>query len=194
MTAPPTPRPLAGTALPPLPDFLGSARTDFRARAAYSEAAGIFRIIPDAVTVPSTTTALKELVIWAARRRVSLIPRGAGSAMGGGNLGAGVVVDLTALDGCPIEVRPAAHRAYGGAGATLRDLSEEALRSGLRLPPNPSSARFATLGGIISTNASGPRSVRAGSVRRWVEAIDLVTADGEALTLRRGASSRVPRH
>ncbi len=190
MTAPPTLRPLAGTALPALPDFLGSARTDLRARAAYAEAAGIFRIIPNAVAVPSTTSALKELVVWAARRRVSLVPRGAGSGMGGGNVGTGVVVDLTALDGCPIEVRPNVHRAYGGAGATLRDLSDEAERHGLRLPPNPSSARFATLGGIISTNAAGPRSVRCGSVRRWVEAIDLVTADGEALTLRRGASPR----
>ncbi|HEU5217773.1 MAG TPA: FAD-binding oxidoreductase, partial [Gemmatimonadales bacterium] len=174
MTAPPTP--LAGTALPPLPDFLGSARTDLRARAAYAEAAGIFRILPEAIAVPSTTAALKELVVWAARRRVPLTPRGAGSGMGGGNVGAGVVVDLTVLDGCPIEVRPEAHRAYGGAGATLRDLTEEAERFGLRLPPNPSSARFATLGGIISTNAAGPRSVRSGSVRGWVEAIDLVTA------------------
>jgi len=190
MTAPPTPRHVAGTPPPELPDFLGSARTDLRARAAYSEAAGIFRIIPEAVAVPSTTAALKDLVLWAARRRVPLVPRGAGSGMGGGNVGAGVVVDLTALDGCPIEVRPDAHRAYGGAGATLRDLSEEAERHGLRLPPNPSSARFATLGGIISTNASGPRSVRSGSVRRWIEAVDLVTADGEALTLRRGASPR----
>jgi FAD/FMN-containing dehydrogenase len=190
MTAPPTLRPLAGTAIPALPEFLGSARTDLRARAAYSEAAGIFRIMPEAVVVPSTTAALKVLVVWAAQRRVSLIPRGAGSGMAGGNVGTGVVVDLTALDGCPIEVRPDAHRAYGGAGATLRDLSEEAERHGLRLPPNPSSARFATLGGIISTNAAGPRSVRSGSVRRWVEAIDLVTADGEALTLRRGAAPR----
>jgi FAD/FMN-containing dehydrogenase len=190
MTAPPTLRPLAGTALPAFPDFLGSARTDLRARAAYAEAAGIFRIIPDAVAVPSTTTALKELVVWAVRRRVPLVPRGAGSGIGGGNVGRGVVVDLTALDGCPIEVRPAAYRAYGGAGATLRDLTEEAGRHALRLPPDPSSARFATLGGIISTNAAGPRSVRAGSVRGWVEAIDLVTADGEALTLRRGASPR----
>ena len=48
------------------------ARTEFRARAAYAEAAGIFRILPEAVAVPSTTTALKELVVWAARRRVPL--------------------------------------------------------------------------------------------------------------------------
>jgi FAD/FMN-containing dehydrogenase len=190
MTAPPSVEPLAGTGLPPLPGFLGTARTDLRARAAYAEAAGIFRILPGAVTVPSTTAALRELIVWAARRRVPLVPRGAGSAMAGGNIGSGVIVDLTALDGCPIEVRPEARLAYAGAGATLRDLTDEAERFGLRLPPNPSSARFATLGGIVSTNASGPRSVRAGSVRRWVQAIDLLTADGDSLTLRRGTPPR----
>ena len=183
------PPPAAGW-LPPLPRLNGIARNDFRARAAYSEGAGIYRILPAAVTVPSTTAALRDLVTWAAHRRVPLVPRGAGSGMPGGNVGRGVVVDLTTLDGCPIEVHPEVRRAYSGAGATLRDLSAEAERSGLRLPPDPSSARFVTLGGMVSTNAAGPRSLQRGSTRRWVDALDLITADGESLTLRRGAAPR----
>jgi len=176
--------------LPPLPSLNGIGRTDFRARAAYAEAAGIYRIVPAAVVVPSTTAALRDLVTWAAQRRVPLIPRGAGSGMPGANVGTGVIVDLTTLDGCPIEVHPELRRAYTGAGATLRDLTALAERSGLRLPPDPSSARFATLGGMVSTNAAGPRSLQRGSTRRWVDALDLITADGESLTLRRGAAPR----
>lgn len=176
--------------LPPLPSLNGVGRTDLRACAAYSEGAGIYRIVPAAVTIPSTTAALRELVLWAVQRRVPLIPRGAGSGMPGGNVGRGVIVDLTTLDGCPIEVHPPHRRAYTGAGATLRDLSAEVERSGLRLPPDPSSARFATLGGMVSTNAAGPHSVQRGSTRRWVDALDLITADGESLTLRRGAGPR----
>src|SRR5207237_95478 len=38
-------------------------------------------------------------------------------------------------------------------------------------------------------NAAGPRSVRCGSVRRWVEAIELIGADGEARRVTRGAGS-----
>ena len=57
--------------------------------------------------------------------------------MAGGNSVQEVIVDLTALDGCPIEVAPEARLAYGGAGATLRDLAEEAERFGIALPPNP---------------------------------------------------------
>src|SRR2546426_6045067 len=33
---------------------------------------------------------------------------------------------------------------------------------GLRLAPDPSSAAFATSGGLTATNAAGPRSVRCG--------------------------------
>jgi FAD/FMN-containing dehydrogenase len=49
---------------------------------------------------------------------------------------------------------------------------------------------------MVSTNAAGARSVRYGSVRRWVEAVSLLTADGDTMTLRReppglvGASTR----
>jgi FAD/FMN-containing dehydrogenase len=106
--------------------------------------------------------------------------------MAGGNIGGGVVVDLGVLDGAPMTVHDGARRAVAGSAVTLRALGEDARKRGLRLPPDPSSARFATLGGMVSTNASGPRSIAAGSVRRWVEAIEMITPDGLPLLLRRG--------
>ncbi len=169
------------------PEFSGVHRTDLPARAAYAEGAGIFRILPAGVAVPSTTSALSELVTWAAANRIPLVPRGAGSGMVGGNLGRGLVVDLTTLDGAPLRVTAEARLASAGAAVSLRALNEDARRLGLRLPPDPSSARFATLGGMLSTNASGPSAVRAGSVRDWVTAVEMVTADGVRMTLRRGA-------
>src|ERR1041384_6046021 len=57
---------------------------------------------------------------------------------------------------------------------------------GLRLPPDPSSGAFATSGGMVATNAAGPRTVRYGSVRRWVEALEIVEAGGTVRTVRRG--------
>ena len=171
---------------PPFPPFSGICRTDSPARAAYAEGAGIFRIVPEGVVVPSTTSALSTLVTWAAANRVPLVPRGAGSGMAGGNIGSGVVVDLGVLDGAPLTIHGGTCRAIAGTAVRLRALDEDARRRGLRLPPDPSSARFATLGGMVSTNASGPRSVASGSVRRWVEAIEMITPDGLPLLLRRG--------
>ncbi|MDF3053526.1 MAG: linked oxidase domain protein [Geminicoccaceae bacterium] len=169
----------------PHPALRGAFRSDLRARAAYSEGAGIYRIIPEAVARPADVEDLKQLISWAAQRRISLIPRGAGSAMAGGNVGEGVVVDLTGLSS-PFHIDPATCRATTGAAVTLAQLNTAAAGHGLRLPPDPSSGRWATLGGMVSTNAAGARSVRYGSVRRWVQALRLLSADGEELLLRRG--------
>jgi FAD/FMN-containing dehydrogenase len=171
--------------LPP-PALRGIYRTDQRARAAYSEAAGIYRILPRAVCLPADVDDLRLAICWAADHRVPLIPRGAGSAMGGGNVGDGVVVDLTRMAGRRLEVDASKQRAVTSAGVTLAELNTAAAGQGLRLPPDPSSGRWATLGGMVSTNAAGARSVRYGSVRGWVEAVTLLTADGETMRLRRG--------
>jgi FAD/FMN-containing dehydrogenase len=170
--------------LPP-PAIRGVFRTDERARAAYAEGAGIYRIVPLAVCLPADRDDLVSLVRWAAEHRVPLVPRGAGSAMGGGNVGEGVVVDLTRLPH-RLEVRPSERLAVTSANVTLTELNLAADAHRLRLPPDPSSGRFATLGGMVATNASGARTVRYGSVRRWIAGLELVTAAGEVLELARG--------
>jgi FAD/FMN-containing dehydrogenase len=43
---------------------------------------------------------------------------------------------------------------------------------------------------MVATNAAGARSVRYGSVREWVEALTLLTSDGETFTLRRADAQR----
>ena len=173
--------------LPP-PAIRGVYRTDQRARAAYSEGAGIYRILPLAVCRPADLDDLRLAICWAADHRVPLVPRGAGSAMGGGNVGDGVIVDLTQMAGRRLEIEAPKQRAVTSAGVTLAELNTAASRFGLRLPPDPSSGGWATLGGMVSTNAAGARSVRYGSVRRWVEAVSLLTADGDTVMLRREAS------
>jgi len=39
---------------------------------------------------------------------------------------------------------------------------------------------------MVATNAAGPRTVQYGSVRHWVEALEVVEADGTVRTVRRG--------
>ncbi|HEY3012121.1 MAG TPA: FAD-binding oxidoreductase, partial [Gemmatimonadales bacterium] len=171
--------------LPP-PAIRGIYRTDSRARAAYAEAAGIYRILPLAVCLPTDLDDLRRIICWAADHRVTLTPRGAGSGMGGGNVGDGVIVDLTGMGDRRLEIEAADRRALTSAGVTWAELNTAANHHGLRLPPDPSSGRWATLGGMVSTNAAGARSVRYGSVRAWVDALTLLTSDGEAITFHRG--------
>ncbi len=170
----------------PIPGFRGPFRTDMRARAAYSEGAGVYRMLPLAVALPADEADLGSLLEWATGSRQTLVLRGAGSAMGGGSVGEGVMVDLTAMRERRLSVDAGGRTAVTSAGVTLGQLGEAAATVGLRLPPDPSSARWATAGGVFSTNASGPRTHRYGSVRRWAMGATIVTAGGERLVLHRG--------
>ena len=154
-------------------------------RAAYAEGAGIYRIVPEAVAVPHGVEELQQLVRWAAESKVPLVPRGAGSGMAGGNVGHGVVVDLS--EGFRwIAPDWSGRTLWAGASATWAEVTAAGRPFGLRLSTDPSSGAFATSGGMVATNAAGPRSVRCGSVRRWVEAIEIIGADGEARRIERG--------
>ena len=159
--------------------FRGPFRVDDDARALYAEGAGIFRIVPGAVAVPEDRDDLMALVRWANETGTALIPRGAGSGMPGGNVGSGVIVDLRRGFTSAPRVDPVSHTAEAGASVTWKALNDAAALAELRFPPNPSSGRFATLGGMVATNAAGARSYRYGAVRDWVEAVDFVTAEGE---------------
>jgi len=162
-----------------------SLLTDGRSRAAYAEGAGIYRIVPAAVAVPTTVADVQRIVRWAAATGTPLVTRGNGSGMPGGNVGHGVIVDLSqGFDDLVVDGDRRTARA--GAAVTWARLSEAAHGFGLRLPPDPSSGAFASCGGMVATNAAGPRSLRYGSVRRWVEAVEIVGADGEARIVRRG--------
>lgn len=174
--------------LPPPPPIRGLFRTDLRARAAYAEGAGIYRIIPQGVARPDDVADLARLARWADETGTPLIPRGAGSAMGGGSVGSGVIVDLARIGPSTLQVDPSAATARTGAAVTWGALDRAAAAHRLRLPPDPSSGRWATLGGMFSTNASGARSLRYGSVRRWALAAEIVTAEGDVIEIRRGVT------
>jgi FAD/FMN-containing dehydrogenase len=162
--------------------------TDLRVRAAYAEGAGIYRIVPAAVALPEDAAAVVALTHHAAQSGTALIPRGAGSGMPGGNIGPGVIVDLS-LSFSDLVIDPHTRTARAGASVTWAGVNDAAKPYGLRLPPDPSSGAFATSGGMVGTNAAGPRTVRYGSVRRWVDALEIVGADGRIRTIKRGAGS-----
>jgi len=161
---------------------------DLRVRAAYAEGGGIYRIVPDSVAVPRTVADVRDLIREAEHEGLPLVPRGAGSGMPGGNVGAGRIVDLS-QGFRSLAIDPGRRTAWAGASVTWGEIVDTAQAHGLRLAPDPSSGAFATSGGMVSTNAAGPRTVRYGSVRRWVAAIEVVGAGGEVRRIERNGGS-----
>ena len=168
-----------------MPDtFRGVFREDLPARAAYCEAAGIGQVIPRAVAVPVDADDVQSLVLWAARERVPLIPRGSGSSMSGGAIGDGVIVDLSGLRWMDA---PDAHSQTirCGPGVLRDDVDAAARKVGLTFPVDPSSSAFCTVGGMAATNAAGAHTLRYGAMRAWVECLDCVLSDGSRAVIRR---------
>ncbi len=173
--------------------FRGILRTDADARAAYAEAAGIGRIMPTAVAVPADAADVVTLVRWAHDTRTPLVARGSGTSMAGGAIGPGVIVDLSRLRALGAVDVPR-RRVWAEPGVLRGDIDAAARGHGLRFPVDPSSGAYCTVGGMASTNAAGAHTLRYGSTRRWVTALDCVFDDGTRATVRRGeaAPTHVP--
>ena len=163
----------ASRSLRPPDSFRGIFRTDADALAVYSEGAGIARVIPRAVAVPADIEDVQTLVRWAHATGTPLIPRGSGSGMAGAAVGDGVILDMSRMR-TVAPVNGAAKTVIAGPGATWLDIENAARAVGLRFPPDPSSGAFCTVGGMVSTNASGAHSLKYGATRPWVAALDCV--------------------
>ena len=176
--------PLMSTLAPPL--FRGSFRTDQAARRAASGAAGILERVPQAVAVPEDAADVATLVRWAAARKIPLIPRAAATGMPGGNLGEGIAVDLLSRFRHIGPPQAAERRVAVEPGAILAEVNRSCAPVGLFFPIDPSSGERCSLGGMIANNSAGAHGVRYGATREWVEALDVVLADGTPVRLQRG--------
>lgn len=72
-----------------------------------------------------------------------------------------------------------------GPGALLCDVRKKLEGTGRFFPPDPTEDT-ASLGGMAACNASGARSFKYGPIRRHIEALRIVFADGSVRALRRG--------
>jgi glycolate oxidase len=145
--------------------------------------------LPDAVVIVETQRELQALVRIAARSRVPLVPRVAGSNLGGLALPerGGWVVDLTRLDRIVSldEENMVAILEPGVTFGQLHDALERTdppLTIGYPLsPPEASVVANCLLDGL------GNLSLRHGAMGEWISGLDIVRADGTLLTTGAGA-------
>jgi FAD/FMN-containing dehydrogenase len=140
--------------------------------------------LPAACALPEDAREVERLVRWARRHRVPLVARGGGTSLDGESVPVpgSVVVDLSGWTQIH-EIDPTDRLARVAPGVVNRSLQRAAAASDLFFPPNPGSWGSSTLGGNVSTNASGPRSFKYGPTRTWVRAAEVVLGTGERLSL-----------
>jgi glycolate oxidase FAD binding subunit len=132
------------------------------------------------VVSPGSLEVVQEVLRFAARERLRVLPAGAMEHLHLGAFAAGVDFLLSSrrLDRI-LEFEPEDLTLVAQAGVTLREIEARAAASGQRLAPDPGPGTAATLGGACAANRSGLRRLRSGTLRDHVLGVRAVHADGE---------------
>jgi len=162
----------------------GEILTDAASRDRYSLAECIYRLMPRAAVLPASREDVQETLRMAREGGLPVTARGAGSAVAGQSLGSGIILDFSVHMNRVLEIEAQQLWARVEPGVVLGDLNRKLAESGLRFAPDPSSAEFCTVGGMIANNAGGPRSVRYGPTRDHVLSLTAALAGGEILETR----------
>ena len=135
--------------------------------------------IPKAVVLPTSVQETQEILQFAVEQNLSVMPAGAGTKLGIGNLPqkVDVVLATTHLKSV-VEYEPADLTVTVEAGIRLKDLQTELAKHRQYLALNPPYADRCTIGGIVATNASGSSRLRHGTARNQVLGLRVVRADG----------------
>ena len=134
---------------------------------------------PKAVVLPASIQEIQDVLQFAAKRDMSVIPAGTGTKLGIGNLPPKVdmVLATTRLNDV-IEYEPADLTVTVEAGIRLVDLQKELAKHRQYLVLNPPYAEQCTIGGIVAANASGSFRLRHGTARNQVLGLRVVHANG----------------
>ena len=135
--------------------------------------------VPKAVVVPTSVQEMQDVLQLAVKQGLSIMPAGAGTKLGIGNLPEKVdVVLVTTHLNSVVEYEPADLTVTVEAGIRLRDLQTELSKHRQYLALDPPYADRCTIGGIVATNASGSFRLRHGTARNQVLGLRVVRADG----------------
>ena len=135
--------------------------------------------VPKAVVLPASVQEMQDVLQFAVKQGVSVMPAGAGTKLGIGNLPekVDVVLATTSLNSV-VEYEPADLTVTVEAGIRLGDLQTELAKHRQYLALNPPYADRCTIGGIVATNASGSFRLRHGTARNQVLGLRVARADG----------------
>ncbi|MET0852298.1 MAG: FAD-binding oxidoreductase [Candidatus Rokuibacteriota bacterium] len=134
---------------------------------------------PEAVVFPGSRDEVSAILALASEVGTPVVPWGGGTRMsvGAPPQRAGIVLGVRRLDRI-VEHEPGDLTATAEAGITLATLQSSLGARGQWLSLDPPQADRASLGGILASNASGPRRHLYGTARDLLIGLTLVLADG----------------
>lgn len=167
--------------------FKGELKIDDETREFYSHDASLFELTPEVVGFPKDADDLKAAVTFVRDQKkhhpnLSITPRSRGTDMSGGAIGQSIVLDvskhmtkLIKVNGKQATVQP---------GMMYKDFEVETLKHGSLLPSYPASRDLASVGGMMSNNSGGEKSLEFGKTDNFVTELKMVLSDGNEYAIR----------
>src|SRR4029077_3452623 len=141
--------------------------------------ASIEGAVPDAVVLPANTAEVSSVIRVAAKHRIPVVPRGAGTGLSGGavTIRGGIALQVTRMRRI-LEIDPIAQTALVEPGVVNQELSLAAATHKLFYAPDPSTQKACTIGGNAGDTSGGPHCLSYGVTTNHVLGMEVVFADG----------------
>jgi FAD/FMN-containing dehydrogenase len=128
----------------------GDVRTDAYSVTLYSTDASIYQVKPYGVLIPRSVEDVQAAVEAAAKFRVPILPRAAGSSLAGQAVNEALVIDMTRYLDRVLEINIEENWVRVQPGLVLDELNLRLRSQGLQFGPDPASSDRAALGGIVA--------------------------------------------
>lgn len=139
-------------------------------------------VMPKAVIFPRNTQEVSEVVKFANRKDLAIVPWGSGSKMSMGNPPERLdLVICTSRMNHMLDVDTSNLTITVEAGVKFRDIQARLATEEDRcyLPIDPSCSNTATIGGVVATNSAGPRRLLYNLPRDMILGVRVVAPNGE---------------
>jgi glycolate oxidase len=149
-----------------------------------SDALTLYRQIPLAVVLPSSTAEVAAVLKLCQERGVKVVPRGAGTSLSGGALplADGIILGLAKLNRI-LDIDLPNRAVTCQPGVTNLGISHAVADAGFYYAPDPSSQIACTIGGNIAENSGGVHCLKYGLTTNNVLGVEMVLMSGEIVRL-----------
>ncbi len=161
----------------------GEVLFDTFTRVLYSTDASNYQIEPIGVVIPKSIDDVIRTTEIAFRYEIPILPRGGGTSLAGQAVADALVIDFSKYLNKIVKVDEETSTVRAKPGIYLEQLNNHLKRHNLMFGPDPSTARIATMGGVVGNNATGAHSILYGMAGDNLVGAEVVLSDATVINL-----------
>ncbi len=174
-----------------LKNFLNKEKIEYKIDTetleSFSKDTSLFKIIPKIIIFPKNKFEISDILKFISEnstQKYSITSRSAGTDMSGAAIGESIILSFTKYFNNIISINKEKKEAIVEPGVYYRDFEKETLKSDLLLPTYPASREICAIGGMISNNSGGEKSIIYGKTGDYILELEAILSNGEIINLK----------